>query len=464
MKDNAISLKALSESNQAMKTINTLNDLPRGSRLALFGAGDFGAALLKLFKSARPDISVEFFVDTFKKGNIDSIEIISPDNLVARKADFNFLIITSHAFSAQIQKSVRKEGIDNCFLLNPLFNIEQQDDITSKQDEITAETLYAFYDLAVSPPGFDILKFLFLAEIRRRKHGFKKLHPVIIPRPSDMLTQQGVNYNFKLIRDASGNQWWIRNILVPCCWLMPSCQQITLCSSRFEAEVLADWQRENVYPEGYKVARPLQGYTWDKVFAAAEHEENLPTFRATPKALDYLEPWLEQTVQGRKLVSITLKESPVLPERSSNVGEWVKFARDRDHEEFCPVFVRDTGASLGKLPAELEGCTVFPEIPWNMEMRMALYESSYINMFVANGPAELCLFNRTTRMLAFKVASAADVIYSKEIMQGQGFTEGANYPIATPLQIAVWDEDRLACIKEQFMALCRKIDAEERVK
>ena len=94
-----------------------------------------------------------------------------------------------------------------------------------------SNVLYAFYDLQVSPTTFDIIPFLVLADQERINCSCDYLHVVIVPGPEDGFregTVEAYRHNgFKNI-GADYLESRLRNILVPCCWLIPSCKQITI--------------------------------------------------------------------------------------------------------------------------------------------------------------------------------------------------------------------------------------------
>ena len=57
-----------------------------------------------------------------------------------------------------------------------------------------------------------------------------------------------------------------------------------------------------------------------------------------------------------------------------------------------PVVLPDTEVSLLALTGGFEGITLMPAASINLDIRMALYEVSYLNLFVSNGPAVLGFF------------------------------------------------------------------------
>ena len=324
-----------------------------------------------------------------------------------------------------------------------------------------ADVLYAFHDLAVAPATFDIVVFLVLAELERKETGCSALHVVIVPGPAEGFREGSLRayqemgaeqYNVDSLR------WRLRNILVPCCWLVPSCQQITVCASREEAMVLeASWVK-HVFPKRYTVRIPVENYLYSHVVDSISRGLVLPSIQATPQALDYVSQWIEANAGNRKVIPITLREYRFKRDRNSSLEDWGAFARSLDCDVYFPVFIRDTEAAFGPLPAELCGLTIFPEASWNIELRAALYELSYLNMSVNTGPAALLSFNRLTRYLCFKIIIATYSSTTEEHVRAIGIEPGTQLQISTPFQRYVWDDDRLDVIQEAFRDMCDRIE------
>ena len=67
-------------------------------------------------------------------------------------------------------------------------------------------------------------------------------------------------------------------------------------------------------------------------------------------------------------------------------------------EGFEPVFIPDTDSCFVQ-EVKLDNFFVFRESSWNLGLRMALYEESYLN-FVSAGPASIAQLNRKVRYIS----------------------------------------------------------------
>ncbi|MBI3252517.1 MAG: hypothetical protein HYZ52_04285 [Candidatus Omnitrophica bacterium] len=318
------------------------------------------------------------------------------------------------------------------------------------------DTLVAFYDLAFSPAHFDFVNFLILAEIHRRRSGCRALHIVIVPGP-----HEGFDGHKPRERNDQGVEnlrWRLRHVLVPCSWLMPSCRQVSVLGSRDQARLLAASFAGRIFPRRYSIHRRIKCHLSNRVMKAVPNE-SMPSLAATPQALFHVEQWMKRVVGGRKLIVLSLRECSYSRPRNSSKKDWAAFARGLDPAVYFPVIVRDVEAGLDPLSEDFEGITALHEIAWNMELRMALYEKAYLNLFVTNGPGILAYYNRKARYLVFKILNEECGITRGWSKKNFGTDLGQDWPTATPFQKFVWDEDRLEVIQEAFKEMCEKIES-----
>ena len=328
-------------------------------------------------------------------------------------------------------------------------------------DRTQPEVLYAFYDLAVSPATFDIVVFLVLAELARKEVGCASLHVVIVPGPAEGFRIGDLkSYQRTGAGDHDGDymQWRLKNILVPCCWLIPSCQQVTVCTSRKEAQAFQVSLVKHLFPKGYTVRFPKAEYILSHIIAAASKGVVIPSIQATPQARRFVSDWIQNKAGGRKVVTITLRECSYEHARNSNLEAFGIFARSLDPAIYFLVGVRDTEAALEPLPSELEGLTLFAEASWNVELRAALYELSYLNMSVNNGPALLFLLNQRAPYLYFKIITPSCGATTEDYYRSIGLEPGSQLEHATPFQRLVWEDDRLEVIQKEFKEMCDRIE------
>lgn len=89
-----------------------LDDIPKNARVYLYGAGRSGNDAYHFIRTNRKDISITGYIDTFKTGRLNGLEIINPDVLKPDYFSDELILITSQFF-LEISESLKKKGITN---------------------------------------------------------------------------------------------------------------------------------------------------------------------------------------------------------------------------------------------------------------------------------------------------------------------------------------------------------------
>ena len=322
----------------------------------------------------------------------------------------------------------------------------------TRHRNLQGSILYAFYDLQRSPTNFNFVEFLVLAELERQKADCDSLHVVIVPGPADGFRARREHY------DIESKRWRLQNILVPSCALIPSCRGVTVCTSREEAHAFEVTLVKHVFPKAYTVRFPQYCCGLSRITEALSQGAVLPSIQPSSQALRFAKNWIEVHAAGRKVITITLREASYEQCRNSNLEDWGMFARRLDPTVYCPVVLRDTEVALNSLPSSLEGLLIFPEAVWNIELRAALYELSYLNMLGPTGPGTLCCLNQRVRYLQFKLITPECYTesYYHEVC---GLKKGDQLQPTNPFQKWVWEDDRLDVIEAAFREMCERIES-----
>ncbi|MEM8811177.1 MAG: hypothetical protein AAGF59_01065 [Pseudomonadota bacterium] len=310
-------------------------------------------------------------------------------------------------------------------------------------------SLIALYDLDVMPPTFDVASFLFLAEQERRRSGCSAIHLVVIP---------GRNLEPQNAAEAavpdSMRQMRVNSIVIPVSRLLASCAGLTLCATRADASRLRFAEGAVVFPAK---ATPTFPVAPDQSLINREPLSNadaFPLFRAPEPELQAVSTWLGDRIGQKRPVVISLRESRFMPARNSDVGEWIAFADQLAGTDYAPVFVRDTERALERPSGGLERFPVFEAASWNVALRMALYETAFVNLAVMHGAMELCWFNDRCRYAAFMPVGTSPQT-SPEFLGSRGFAEGRSLPFAGPDQKLVWqpqNRDEIRAAFDTFLA------------
>ena len=331
---------------------------------------------------------------------------------------------------------------------------------------MSCKVLYAFYDFAISPVTFDLIHFLVLAESERKRANCDLLHIVFVPGPNDGFSPTDLNiYRKKGQEDCDIDlmRWRLRNIMLPLCWLIPSCQQITVCASLEEAQTMQASAARYIFPRRYSVRFPKEGYSLFEL-SREESQGNISgCIQATSQGRRFVNEWIgRRNIANRKIITVTLRWSPYQEERNSNMKAWSEFIQNLDPAIYYPVIIKDTWTAFKPLPSELDSLYVFEEACWNLELRVALYELSYLNLSVTCGPVVFCIFNSRVRYLIFKMMVPSDTDRAR-FYRSEGLEPGSQHDHATSFQRLVWKDDTYPVIQKEFEKMCRKIEKKTEV-
>lgn len=318
------------------------------------------------------------------------------------------------------------------------------------------DTLYAFYDLQVAPITYDACWFAAAADLARRRRGLRRIHFVIVPGTHNGVREERAAYEAAV--DVAERIWRVHNVVIPIFTLVPSCAGYTMLPDRLAAEPLRAGAGERMYPAHYEPALPVSHHPSELLTLAPEERAGIGVLRSSAQARRYVERWLAPRRNGRRVISVTLRDYAFMAARNSNLEVWTAFARRLAPGAYLPVFVLDTERTLDPLPAVLQGFEVFPQASWNVGLRMALYESSDLNLGVNNGPLIFAVMNDRVRVLIFKMITPSVPQTTEEFMRQLGFQIGAQLPFATPFQRLVWEDDTLEVIEREFQAMVASIE------
>ncbi len=323
---------------------------------------------------------------------------------------------------------------------------------------VRPRTLMMFYDLKIASITFDIVDYLMLAELERRRLGLDAVHVVIVPRRTGDLRPEDPEYD--AVVDRLARMWRLHNLVIPMFALFPNCNGYTLCSSRIHGTLIRLLFARKVHPPTYWPAFPVLPVRRLVFDAGRRGEKVFPGIKPPEQAMRFVRTWLDARLAGRRPVVITLRQYGHAASRNSNVAAWIEFARGLDQSRFAPVFVQDVDTAMAATPPELEEFLVFREAPFNIHLRAALYELAWLNVCQTHGPTELMWYNEHCRYVIF-ITLGSSPQTELDLLRGYGIEPYVSAPFATPYQKWVWEPDRVDIIEREFAEMKAKIEAAE---
>jgi len=244
--------------------------------------------------------------------------------------------------------------------LNINFGIDMlkraiMDDVT-RSGQADAPANQVLYDFNKDPVSFDFIPWLATAEMaRRRENAAAPLNISFVAKPTRVMTPHDC-------------EPFIDNVIKPAAALFGAV--------------------ENLVPQ--KVRHPFFTGLRD-VGRAYDKGEEVPQIVVPQEAADAM----RDALQGRRPVTITLRESERHPQRNSNLDEWYRLAMWLCQRGEDVIFVRDTA----KARETIAGFAICPEASTHLHTRAALYSQAKANLFVQNGPFALAVHTQVPWLL-----------------------------------------------------------------
>lgn len=330
--------------------------------------------------------------------------------------------------------------------------------------------LYTFFDLTCVAIDYGVVEGIVLATELARSRGLEQVHFVFVPAAND-------SYRIHGTPDPVEDEWRIHNILMQAPWLCPLSVGMTWCTTREQAAMILAAAGPHIFPLKYDVSQGDQGVLSCHISREIIRNNGGRDFRhlqAPASAKHYVRRWLDKYVGRRLPITITLRESPWDTGRNSDLPEWTKFAKSLDSERFCPIFVRDTSVFFGgegeprsresnylhsyeEALQDLGAFLSFDEASLNMHVRCALYELSHVNLGISSGGMALCIYNRNTRYLSFRITCDRAYSSGMEYLDWIGLSRDESFPFGGETQKLVWEDDTFEVISREFAQLLHHV-------
>ena len=176
--------------------------IPQNSKIAIFGAGLSGTNLKEYIEVNRRDIKVLYYVDSFKEGNQDGLEIVKLIDLPKHTQEIDLLIVATRnrLFEQTIifdylglNYLIVPNKLEKFFRLNQYEeNIQKVSNILSTQED--KDLFKMIWDLVTGNEPYEIQNYV------KEKHGIKLTGPT---RNYQAQYQEFINKNeIKTVLDA----------------------------------------------------------------------------------------------------------------------------------------------------------------------------------------------------------------------------------------------------------------------
>ena len=319
------------------------------------------------------------------------------------------------------------------------------------------DILYAIFDMSCNIASFDTLTFVVWAEMERQKRGLKYIHFIILPRISASPT----TYSFRSNYSEEDERWRLSHIVLPILESVDSTLSVTKLAFREEFDSIFNTvSLNNIFPDTFLEKRHGTLIRFDELDNFSKLGRSFEIISAQKVALSLVDSFLKShQATHKKLITFTIREYDIHPERNSDYNDWVTFAKGLDPEKYFCVLIRDTYKSAEKLPEELSVFTEYPLASIDIAARIAIYQASYINLGSTNGPSYLSYFIKGTASIRFLTVSDDHFASSKETLNQPGFHYGEEPCFAlSPRHIVIWETENLQTISHAFKELSYRLE------
>jgi hypothetical protein len=306
------------------------------------------------------------------------------------------------------------------------------------------DLLYCIYDLNICDLTYVMGMFLVDCEMQCRQNNKQGFIVVIVPSSLDPIL--GWN-EYDSVIDSHSKLWRFQNIVLPLTFLSPYCRGVNVLPRRSDAIAFA--KTHDVYPDLYDGINIRKPDIEDLLYRKLDRPGIFEGLKANTQGLKYVKDWLRAKKIQSLVVTITIRDSAFDTARNSDIEAWLCFARYLVAAGYSPVVIPDTdNAYCEKL--DLKGVNLFTECSWNMGLRMALYETSYLNFFVPHGCIVLAMFNPRCSYIAMKQLPKGSIVMNEEAYKKVGHVIGDKYKFANQRQHLCFNDDTYENIRTEF--------------
>ena len=241
--------------------------------------------------------------------------------------------------------------------------------------------LYAIFDLEISPITFNIGELLCAAEVESIEKNKKGIVLVIVPEKF-----KNIDYvsEYEKAIDRESIKWRIENIVIQVAGLHQACAGINILPSRSSIAEIVNLY--DTYPYLYDGIN-LRYADLSKLYASKAYD--FKGLRATVQGKKYIEQYLSSMGIDKKIVTLVVRSSKYDVARNSNKEELSKFVQYLLNSGFHPIVVPDTDSAFD-IETFFDPKYIFRDCCWNVGLRLALYEISFLSIFGPGGAG--CIF------------------------------------------------------------------------
>lgn len=334
-------------------------------------------------------------------GNNDAVSLLQSFVDMAKRENSGYAValtarepgIFSGGFSGTVElEQVALEGlktIQKNLEANILNRLPETDE--------SLDDSYVCYNITCSPLSFDFTTWLIDQEMNRIRNK--------APAPLKVGFWMGRNGRTGLTGDNSQRDGMLEHVCRPALKLLNAIEDPRAVKGKFK-----------------------EFFSYRDIVKAHKDGETVPCFKSP----------LEGDIEPG-YVTITLREASYWTDRNSKLKEWMMFADYLKNKGERVLFIRDTA----KADEEVPGYKTLPRASRDLLYRMSVYENAKCNLFVSNGPSNLCVFSKKPFLMFFHVDPQCPYNAGRPEYWTTcaGISEGEQFPWLSDKQRMIWKPD-----------------------
>lgn len=319
--------------------------------------------------------------------------------------------------------------------------------------------VHAVYDIEKHPISYDIAFFLQASEIYKKIHNADDLLTSIL-WPKDIKNCPGVSKDADMAVNADARSFRIKHVMMQMVDLFES-QAVIQVKDRSLPESLFDFSEKN--PRIIPFPPPEVVHHSYYYRLVNENPELVSGFSASAQAHQYVDDFIRSNGLGPNILCITLRQYKFDPQRNSDMPAWEAFLDRVDQKKYSIVVIPDTDQFSNSDSRMLRDHVTFTPACFDVDLRFALYERAFLNMFVNNGPGTVAGLNPKIRFLKFKLLAPNVPHCTKEFLLELGYEIGKSPEYMNKFQKWVWKDDDVETLWSEFKKMESLIESSQDV-
>ena len=301
--------------------------------------------------------------------------------------------------------------------------------------------LYAVFDLEISPITFNIGEFLCAAELESIKRNKKGVVLVIVPKKIksfEFITE------YEKAIDSDSIKWRIENIVIQVAGLHEACAGINILPNRSDVqEVLTSHE---TYPALYDGTN-LRYADLSDLYASKPYD--FKGLRATDQGKKYIKKYLSSMEIEKKFVTLVVRSSEYDRARNSNKEELSKFVHYLLSKGYHPIVVPDTDAAFDN-ETLFDSKYIFRDCCWNVGLRLALYELSFVSIFGPGGAGAIMLYDSECPCILINAIVEESIVSTSMAYERAGIKEGDQWSFLPRHQFVSYKKETVHNLITEF--------------